>query len=508
MRDERQERLLGPLLEVASIGVGLLDADGRYLYVNERLAAINGLPVEAHLDRTLEEVIPHIAEAVRGFHERVMDTGEPVLDVQIRGSTPGMPDRIWQISYMPVEAGDERAVGAVLIDVTEREEAMAEASARVAQHAAVADLGQRALGGEPVSDLLDAACATLVAHLGADQAGVLEFAPGRDHLVMCSGAGFPPGAVGNVTADIGRGSQAGYTLLQDGPVLVPDLAAETRFEISEGMRQQGARSTISTPIPGAAEPYGVLGVFSRDIAGFDDDDASFVRAVANVLGAAVVREEQERALARLGEQRGRLVAQALDAGEQGQRQIADVLHDDVLQLLLFARQELSDARTDPSAIDRAQGSVGEAAALLRGVVAGLHPVTLAHAGLTAALESLAADHRGRAGLDILVEVDTDAGGPHDRLIVSLVRELLTNVAKHARAGRAHVLVAARDGGVEIAVADDGHGMPADALESALTHRNIGLATARERVEAVGGSVRVGAGIGGHGTEVAIRLPVG
>jgi signal transduction histidine kinase len=497
----------GPLLEHAAIAAGILDADRRYVYVNQPLADLNGVPLEEHLGRTLHEVIPHIADQVAGFHEHVMTSGTAVRDVQVRGSTPGRPDRIWQVSYFPMEFDGGPAVGAVLLDVTEREQAMQDAQRLLRQHAAVADLGQVALSGAPIDELMNAATDVLCRELDAELAGVLEFVHEGRQLVMRAGTGFPEGAVGRVTAQLGRRSQAGYTLLSDAPVLVRDLETEDRFDVSEAVRATGARSTISTPIPGATEPQGVLGVFSRTPDHFDEDDASFVRAVANVLGHAVVRDEQSRALAALGEQRGRLVAQALEAGEREQRQVADVLHDDVLQHLLFARQELGDGDADPLAIERARASVEQASGLLRSVVAGLHPVTLSHAGLGAALEQLAGEHRARAGLETEVRVERAAEGIHDRLVVSLVRELLTNVSKHSGARRARVEVALAGDKLRCAVADDGRGMPGDAIESALAHGNIGLATARERVEALGGIARVCSGIEGRGTAVEIRLPI-
>jgi two-component system NarL family sensor kinase len=229
--------------------------------------------------------------------------------------------------------------------------------------------------------------------------------------------------------------------------------------------------------------------------------------VANILGHAVVSDEQRHALAELSGQRGRLVAQALEAGEREQRQVADVLHDDVLQHLLFARQELADAGADASAVERARSSVDEAAGLLRRVVASLHPVTLSHAGLTAAIEHLASEHRARTALAAEVDVAPDVEGLHDRLVLSVVRELLTNVSKHSGAGRAAVHVARSDGALLVRVADDGSGMPADAFVTALASGNIGLATIRERVEALGGMTRVCTGLEDRGTAVEIRIPL-
>jgi two-component system NarL family sensor kinase len=84
---------------------------------------------------------------------------------------------------------------------------------------------------------------------------------------------------------------------------------------------------------------------------------------------------------------------------------------------------------------------------------------------------------------------------------------MTNVAKHSGAGRALVEVGVAGGELRVAVSDDGHGMPDDAIESALVNGKIGLATARERVEALGGMARVCTGLEGRGTCVEVRLPL-
>jgi two-component system NarL family sensor kinase len=89
----------------------------------------------------------------------------------------------------------------------------------------------------------------------------------------------------------------------------------------------------------------------------------------------------------------------------------------------------------------------------------------------------------------------------------VARELLANVAKHAGAGRVRIDITTSAEALELCVADDGRGMPEGALSSALGRGNIGLATVRERVEALGGAVSVGRGLGALGTGVHIRLPI-
>jgi two-component system NarL family sensor kinase len=93
----------------------------------------------------------------------------------------------------------------------------------------------------------------------------------------------------------------------------------------------------------------------------------------------------------------------------------------------------------------------------------------------------------------------------DELILSLARELLVNAAKHA--GATHVDVAVRRSGdrLVLEVADDGAGIPDGRLDAAVRDGHIGLASSRQRVEAVGGRLVVVTALG-TGTRVTAMLP--
>ena len=499
--------LVTTLLDSAEIGVAVVDGDLCFHSVNDRLADMNGRPASEHIGRTIADVLPELAEVLEPLVVQVVETGTPLLAIGIEGSRNGDRDHHWEASYLPLtlESGD-RGVAVVVMDVTDREAAVAEAGRRLRQQAALAELGQRALRAESVSEVLHAGVAMLAAELDSERAGVLELVGGDDHLLMRAGSGFPPGATGRMTAAAGPSSQGGYTLATGGPVITSDTHAEQRFTFTPELLELGVRSTVSVPIDGREGHFGVLGVLSSRVDHFDADDIALVQATANVLGATVVRAEQAVELEALAAQRGRLVAQALDAGDRERGQVADVLHDDVLQHLLFARLELASLDCDPAAKARVLASLQEAGDVLRRVIGGLHPVALAHAGLRAALESLAAERAERVGLSVEVDMDPRAEGRQDRLVVSLVRELLTNVVKHAGATRAAVRVGVDGEDVELEVADDGRGLPPDAFEVAPTRGNVGLVNARERVVALRGSIDVGVGLDGRGTRVSVRIP--
>ncbi len=117
--------LLDVIFEHAPVGLGLLDMRVRYVRVNDRLAAINGMPAAAHAGRTVSELLPDLPDAVQADVERVASTGEALSDVHVSGGTPAQPgaEREFSASYWPVRRaadGHLIGVGIVVIEVTER----------------------------------------------------------------------------------------------------------------------------------------------------------------------------------------------------------------------------------------------------------------------------------------------------------------------------------------------------------------------------------------------------
>ena len=111
------------LFEAASIGLGLVDKDLRYVRVNDSLAAINGKKASEHEGRPVREVIPELADLAEALLTQVIETRSPVLNLELSGGTPADPDadRHFRLSYYPVFEQDEViGVGAVVLEETER----------------------------------------------------------------------------------------------------------------------------------------------------------------------------------------------------------------------------------------------------------------------------------------------------------------------------------------------------------------------------------------------------
>ena len=220
-------------------------------------------------------------------------------------------------------------------------------------------------------------------------------------------------------------------------------------------------------------------------------------------------DARERAsqIEELSTSRGRLVAEALNAEERARRNLAQELHDDALQALLAARQDLEEAREgDEAGLIRAYAAVRATVVRLRDAVSELHPTVLEYAGLEPALLAVAQEQGRRAGFAAHVSIDPSASGVNDHLIFSLCRELISNVARHARAGEMCVSITRDRHDVELQVRDDGLGFDSGRRGEAVRAGHIGLASSTERVEALGGELRLETQPGA-GTSVTIRLPV-
>ncbi|MCU0566567.1 MAG: PAS domain S-box protein [Oculatellaceae cyanobacterium Prado106] len=96
------------IYHTAPIGLCFLDADLRYIRINQQLADMNGLPISAHVGRTLRQVLPELADQLEPIYRQVIETGEPILDWNLQGTTPAQPGiiRDWLVSYYPLKDRD------------------------------------------------------------------------------------------------------------------------------------------------------------------------------------------------------------------------------------------------------------------------------------------------------------------------------------------------------------------------------------------------------------------
>ncbi|MDQ1727986.1 MAG: two-component system, cell cycle sensor histidine kinase and response regulator CckA [Pyrinomonadaceae bacterium] len=118
--------LLDTLVSSAPIGIAFHNLDFTYRRINPSLAAINGLPAEAHLGKTLREMLPEMADTLEPLLQRVIDTGEPILDLELTGGprTNAPLENYWLVSFYPIRLheGELLGVGVLVSDITNRKQ--------------------------------------------------------------------------------------------------------------------------------------------------------------------------------------------------------------------------------------------------------------------------------------------------------------------------------------------------------------------------------------------------
>jgi signal transduction histidine kinase len=199
---------------------------------------------------------------------------------------------------------------------------------------------------------------------------------------------------------------------------------------------------------------------------------------------------------------------AIEAQEAERARIARELHDEagqVLTALALHLRALEDELPDDATRGRLSDlrrQINAAAASLRDLATELRPSGLREHGLQSAIARQAARVAESSG----IEVDLALGGLPEGLpeqteiaLFRVVQEALTNVARHSGSRRASVLATALGGKLRLVVEDEGSGFDATAPTA-----RLGLAGIRERVELLGGQLRIESSPGA-GTAVIVDL---
>jgi signal transduction histidine kinase len=233
------------------------------------------------------------------------------------------------------------------------------------------------------------------------------------------------------------------------------------------------------------------------------DEPALLDAVTAAAGIALENErlhvELRARLEDLRESRARVI----EAERKERQRLERNLHDGVQQRLVALSLDLdrleNELESYPEAAGRLAGARREIAASLdelRELARGIHPAVVTGHGLGVALEELAT----HAPVPVRLDVNVEGRLPEHLEIAAyyLVSESLANIGKHAQATSATIEVSREDGRVLVEVIDDGVG-------GADTECGSGLRGLADRVEALGGRLRVWSSRGG-GTRVRAEMP--
>jgi PAS domain S-box-containing protein len=112
------------IYRAAPIGLSYINSKLKFVRINEQLAQINGLPVAEHIGLTIRDVLPEMADRIERLYRQVIESGEPIFDLEMSGITPSQPgvERHWLASYYPQTDVSGRVIGvnAIVQEITDR----------------------------------------------------------------------------------------------------------------------------------------------------------------------------------------------------------------------------------------------------------------------------------------------------------------------------------------------------------------------------------------------------
>ena len=532
---ERGVSEVASVFDLFEVGVYCVDRGGYLTYVNPAGEALLGWDAGQLLGRHAHDTVHHSRPDGSPFPRAECPFYQALQHARAERE---LDDLFWRRDRSALHVAhsiaplyeDGEHVGAIVVfaDVGERHRDGELLRMRAAQQAALGELGLQALGGGALEDLLQHASTLVARLLDVELSAVLQLIDQERRLELVAGVGWRAGTVGAAHVGLDHDSEAGFALACDQPAVVSDWHAETRFRAPLLLREHRVVSGVCVVIhgrdrPWGTEPWGVIGAHTRLPRTFGAEDVGFLQTVANTLALAIERREADQELrqrdaeitqlaegmSRLADERRRIMADALDTEGRTREQISQLLHDEVLQSLLSARQDLAKAKRTATVEDHAVAQASEAVVgaigELRNAVVALHPVTLARGGLAAAIKAIADVHAQRGRFDVSLNVKPDASGVRDQLIVSLAQELLNNVAQHAQASRVTITLRRTRDNIVFDLADDGRGMDPACPREALERGHVGLASIAMRVGSCGGRLELTAEAG-VGTRVRVVLP--
>lgn len=247
-------------------------------------------------------------------------------------------------------------------------------------------------------------------------------------------------------------------------------------------------------------------------------DDSFLLALGHQVGAALEKADLYSRLQTRTVELARLSARMIEQHEEERRRLSRELHDETAQVFSAVKMELGVVRdtaepAQAARLDQALALIDTGIRSIRSVTNDLRPSLLDDLGLLPALRSLVADFSQRSGIRTGLAVPSSLPSLSREAELALFRalqEALSNVLRHANARTVDIGISIDETGVLLRVSDDGKGLPAGVPPETLELQgHMGLAGMRERITALGGTVRLRARTGaGALLEVLVPAPDG
>jgi|LauGreDrversion4_2_1035121.scaffolds.fasta_scaffold04715_4 PAS domain S-box-containing protein len=477
-------RLFAQIFATAADAMLVVDASGRIVLANAQCEQMFGYSADQLNGMTVDQLVPARLRTAHRQHRhsyaghavpRPMGINTTLSALHADGTEIPV-----EISLSPLELDGLQLTCANIRNVSELRRAQ-EAIERANRAEAVAEFGRLTLGTQTVSDKVRFACQLIREHLNCDAVLIARCGATPGQLALDPGCDDDGNRLAPLLPLIGE-QMATLSLEHAEPVLLIEDPAQISPNFASALRHAGLRSAMICTIPDASNRSGLIGAFGQAGDTFTNEDRSFLRALANTLGALRQRQSAEEQL---------FQSQRLEALGQ---LTGGVAHDfNNLLTVVSGNLQILEERSpdDPTAaamIRSALRAAGRGADLTRKLLAFARRQTLQPRAIDVAawLESLAEILRRTLGPNIDIETRCSPDMPAVHADPVMLDTALLNLAVNARdampAGGRLSLIAEffHHGGAEmtrrrdlapghymlLTVSDSGSGMSAEVLARA------------------------------------------
>jgi formate hydrogenlyase transcriptional activator len=304
------EQLLGAYFSASQVGLCILDADLRYLAINRTLAEMNGIPAEAHLGKSVREVLGDFAEVVEPQFRRVLATGQAVLNLEIsfmlnNRTEPGH----WIQHYVPIKDATDKVKQIVVVAVEITEQKKLEASLRSVSESlklerkrgqVIAEIGRLLAAKWDVRSAFPHLSAYLRRLLRQEYAA-LSLREEKTGRLVRQAMDFPLRKGSGRDAEHGAPKDPASKALKEGAPLVLNKEEMQGFQsgVTDDLLTEGLQSLCCVPLIRPKGPLGVLVLGSTRAEAFKADDITLLDQVAAQLAIALENAGTARELERL-----------------------------------------------------------------------------------------------------------------------------------------------------------------------------------------------------------------
>jgi PAS domain S-box-containing protein len=298
----------------APVGLCVLDRELRFVRVNQRLAEIHGIGAAEHIGRTMRGIVHDLSAVIEEIAERIFQSGQPVLNVELTGTTNAQPGvrRTWRESWLPLKDSEGHVIGinVVVVEITEHKkleddlresyktmegkakDELLKSNKRLALLSATAS---RLLADNNPQQLVCELCMKVMEFLDCDVFFNFLVDENQGRLHLNAYAGIPKDAAREIEW-LDFGIAVCGCAARDGHRIVAENILQTADVRTELVKSYGVQAYACHPLLDQNRVIGTLSFGARRRATFNAEDLAMMKTIADQVAVAMKRIQTEKAL--------------------------------------------------------------------------------------------------------------------------------------------------------------------------------------------------------------------